>query len=41
MAFFNTEAEIDRLADGVELLAAHRPESLPPRRTLAMLGETP
>jgi selenocysteine lyase/cysteine desulfurase len=40
-AFFNTEAEIDRLADGVELLAAHRPETLPPRRTLAILGETP
>jgi selenocysteine lyase/cysteine desulfurase len=40
-AFFNTEAEIDRLADGVALLAAHRPETLPPRRTLAILGETP
>ncbi|MDQ2965541.1 MAG: aminotransferase class V-fold PLP-dependent enzyme, partial [Chloroflexota bacterium] len=40
-AFFNTQAEIDRLAEGVELLSAHRPETLPPRRTLAILGETP
>jgi selenocysteine lyase/cysteine desulfurase len=39
--FFNTEAEIDRVVDGVELLAAHRPGTLPPRRTLAILGEAP
>lgn len=39
--FFNTEAEIDRLVEGVELLAGHRPGTLPPRRTLAILGETP
>jgi len=39
--FFNTDAEIDRLADGVELLAAHAPGTLPPRRTLAILGEAP
>jgi selenocysteine lyase/cysteine desulfurase len=41
MGFFNTEAEIDRLADGVELLAAHAPGTLPPRRTLAILGDAP
>jgi selenocysteine lyase/cysteine desulfurase len=39
--FFNTEAEIDRVVEGVELLAAHSPETLPPRRTLAILGEAP
>jgi L-cysteine/cystine lyase len=33
-----TEAELDRLADTVELLARHRPGSLPPRRTLTILG---
>ncbi|HEY7591163.1 MAG TPA: aminotransferase class V-fold PLP-dependent enzyme, partial [Candidatus Limnocylindrales bacterium] len=31
-AFFNTEAEVDRLVDGVRLLASHRPDTLPPRR---------
>jgi len=41
VGFFNTEGEIDRLIDGVDLLAAHRPETLPPRRTLAILGEVP
>jgi cysteine desulfurase/selenocysteine lyase len=39
--FFNTEAEIDRLVEGVALLAGHGPGRLPPRRTLAILGETP
>jgi selenocysteine lyase/cysteine desulfurase len=39
--FFNTEAEIDRLVEGVALLAAHSPGTLPPRRTLAILGEAP
>lgn len=38
VGFFNTEDEIDRVARTVELLAAHTPDSLPPRRTLAMLG---
>jgi cysteine desulfurase / selenocysteine lyase len=39
--FFNADGEIDRLIDGVDLLAAHSPETLPPRRTLAILGEAP
>jgi L-cysteine/cystine lyase len=39
VGFFNTEAEIERFAQAVELLASHTPESLPPRRTLAILGE--
>jgi selenocysteine lyase/cysteine desulfurase len=39
--FFNTEAEVDRLVEGVDLLAGHRPGTLPPRRTLAILGEAP
>ncbi len=38
-AFFTTEEEIERLADAVALLAAHTPETLPPRRTLSLLGD--
>jgi L-cysteine/cystine lyase len=37
VGFFNTEAEIERAAELVALLAAHTPATLPPRRTLAML----
>jgi len=37
-AFFTTEAELDALAEGVELLARHRPDTLPSRRTLSILG---
>ena len=37
--FFNSEEELERFAAAVELLAAHTPETLPPRRTLAILGE--
>jgi len=33
-----TEDELERFAGGVELLAAHSPASLPPRRTLTVLG---
>ncbi len=36
--FWNTEEEIERFARAVELLAAHTPETIPPRRTLAVLG---
>ena len=39
VAFFNTETEIDRFAGAVELLAAHTPESLPPRSRLTILGQ--
>jgi L-cysteine/cystine lyase len=32
VGFFNSDEELERLARGVELLAAHTPETLPPRR---------
>ena len=35
---WTTSDEIERVAESVRLLAGHTPESLPPRRTLAMLG---
>lgn len=38
VGFFNTEAELDRFANAVELLASHSPETVPPRRTLTLLG---
>jgi L-cysteine/cystine lyase len=40
VGFYTTEEEIERLAGAVELLAAHAPETLPSRRSLAMLGES-
>jgi L-cysteine/cystine lyase len=39
VGFFNTEPEIERLAGAVELLAAHTPVTLPPRRGLTILGD--
>jgi len=39
VGFFNSEAELDRLVAAVALLAAHTPETLPPRRRLTILGE--
>ncbi|HYL40816.1 MAG TPA: aminotransferase class V-fold PLP-dependent enzyme [Candidatus Binatus sp.] len=36
---WTTEAELERFLDGVRLLAAHTPETIPPRPTLAMLGQ--
>ena len=38
VGFFTTEDEIDRFVAGVRLLAAHTPESIPPRRTLTIVG---
>jgi L-cysteine/cystine lyase len=38
VGFWTTEDEIDRFVDGVGLLAAHTPETLPPRRTLTIVG---
>lgn len=38
VGFFNSEEELERFAGAVELLAAHTPASIPPRRTLAILG---
>ena len=39
VGFFTSEAELDRFIDAVALLAAHTPETLPPRRRLTILGE--
>ena len=36
---FNSEEELERFATAVELLAAHTPETMPPRRSLLLLGE--
>ena len=38
VGFFTSEAEIDRFVDTVALLAAHTPETVPPRRTLTILS---
>jgi L-cysteine/cystine lyase len=38
VGFYNTESEIERVAAVVELLAEHTPDTVPPRRTLAVLG---
>ena len=38
VGFFNTEEELERFAEAVALLAAHTPETIPPRRTLTILG---
>lgn len=39
VGFYNSEEELERFAGAVELLAAHTPDTIPARRTLAMLGE--
>ncbi len=39
VGFFNSEAELDRVAATVAELAAHSPQTLPPRRSLTILGE--
>ena len=39
VGFFNSEAELERFAAAVELLAAHTPETLPPRRGLTILDD--
>jgi L-cysteine/cystine lyase len=36
--FFTSTEELERFLDGVRLLAAHTPETLPPRRTLPIFG---
>ena len=38
IGFWTTEDEVDRFLEGVRLLAAHTPETLPPRRTLTIVG---
>ena len=39
VGFYNSEEELERFATTVELVAAHTPESLPPRPTLTILGQ--
>jgi L-cysteine/cystine lyase len=39
VGFFNTEEELDRFVAAVALLAGHTPDTLPPRRTLPILGD--
>jgi L-cysteine/cystine lyase len=39
VGFWTSEDELDRFVDGVRLLAAHTPASLPPRRTLTIVGQ--
>ena len=39
VGFWTTEEEIDRFLDGVRVLAAHTPDSIPPRRTLTIVGQ--
>lgn len=39
VGFWTSEDELDRFVDGVRLLAAHTPETLPPRRTLTIVGQ--
>ena len=38
VGFWTTDEELDRFVAGVELVAGHTPETLPPRRRLAVLG---
>jgi L-cysteine/cystine lyase len=38
VGFWTTEDELDRFASAVELLARHTPDTMPPRRTLPILG---
>ena len=38
VGFWTTEDELDRFLDGVRLLAAHAPESIPPRRSLTIVN---
>ncbi len=38
VGFFTSDDELERFAEAVELLAGHTPATIPPRRTLTMLG---
>jgi hypothetical protein len=39
VGFWTSLEELERFLDGVRLLAAHAPGSLPPRRTLPLLSD--
>ncbi len=38
VGFWNTEEELERFASCVDLIAAYTPETIPPRKTLTILG---
>ncbi len=40
VGFYNTDAEIERFAEAVELVATHTPETLPARPPLVIVDET-
>jgi len=39
VGWFTSEDELDRVIDTVAMLAAHTPETVPPRRTLTLLED--
>ncbi len=39
VGFYNSEEELERFAATVELVATHTPETIPPRRTLTIIGD--
>ncbi len=39
VGFFNSEPELERFASAVELLAAHTPDTVPPKPRLTILGQ--
>ena len=39
VGFFNSEDELERFAGAVELLAAHTPETIPPKPRLTIIGQ--
>jgi selenocysteine lyase/cysteine desulfurase len=39
VGFYNTDEELERFAAAVELLAAHTPDTVPPRRSLTIIGQ--
>jgi L-cysteine/cystine lyase len=39
VGFFTTEAEVERVASTIELIAAHSPATLPPRPRLTIIGQ--
>ncbi len=39
VGFYNSEEELERFAATVELVASHTPETIPPRRTLTIIGD--
>jgi L-cysteine/cystine lyase len=40
IGFWTTEDEVDRFLEGVRLLAAHTPKTIPGRRTLTIVGQS-